>query len=89
MSDTEVERYEEGDEEVEEGRSQIRRMPDDDLEKGLTGGEGVGPFFPSGMSAPEAALAGAPGASPEVVARMRGEHLAEDEDDLDDEDEPV
>jgi len=37
--------------EVDEGPSQtVRRMPND-LE--------VGPFFPSGMSAPEAAIAGA------------------------------
>lgn len=80
MSDTEVERYEEGDE-VEDGpRQEIRRMPDDDIEKSL--GDGVGPFFPSGMSAPEAALAGATAdMSDDEVARLRGERVTDDDDD--------
>jgi hypothetical protein len=37
--------------EPEEEHQTVRRMPDDQPE--------VGPFFPSGMSAPEAALSGA------------------------------
>jgi len=86
MSDTEVERYEEGDEveETDGPRQQIRRMPDDEIEKSL--GDGVGPFFPSGMSAPEAALAGATAdMSEDEVARLRGER----DDELADEDETV
>ena len=39
--------------------------------------EAVGPFFPSGMSAPEAALAGATeGLSDEQLAKLKGEEVA-------------
>jgi len=88
MSDTEVERYEEGDEVEEDGpRQSIRRMPDDEIEKALNP-EGVGPFFPSGMSAPEAGLAGATAnMSDDEVARLHGERVESDE--LDDDEEIV
>ena len=81
MSDTEVERYEESDEVEEDGpRQQIRRMPDDEIEQAINP-EGVGPFFPSGMSAPEAALAGATAdMSDDEVARLRGERVETDDD---------
>jgi len=47
----------------------VRRMPDDQPD--------IGPFFPSGMSAPEAALAGATeGMSDEEIARLHGEEVA-------------
>jgi len=68
MSDETVETTEE-----EEGPKQtVRRMPDDQPE--------VGPFFPSGMSAPEAALAGATAnLSDEQVAALKGEEVATEE----------
>jgi hypothetical protein len=58
MSDTET---------TEEGpRQTVRRMPDDQPD--------VGPHFPSGMSAPEAALSGATAdMAEEDVALLRGE----------------
>lgn len=47
-------------------RQTIRRMPDDQPD--------VGPYFPSGMSAPEAALAGATAdMSDEQIAKLKGE----------------
>lgn len=58
----------------EEGpRQTVRRMAaDEDAE--------VGPFFPSAMSAPEAALAGATAdMSDEAVARLRGEEVQSEE----------
>jgi len=52
-------------EETEGPRQTVRRMPDE---------KEVGPFFPSGMSAPEAALAGATAdMSDEDVAKLKGE----------------
>jgi hypothetical protein len=55
------------DETTEEGPKQtIKRMPDDQPD--------VGPYFPSGMSAPEAALSGATAnMSDEQVAALKGE----------------
>jgi hypothetical protein len=52
---------------AEEGPAQtVKRMPDDQPD--------IGPFFPSGMSAPEAALAGATAnMSDEQVAALKGE----------------
>jgi hypothetical protein len=82
MSDTQVERYEEGDDELEEDgpRQQIRRMPDDEIEQALNP-EGVGPFFPSGMSAPEAGLAGATAnMNDDEVARLHGERVVTEDD---------
>lgn len=49
-----ADKREKTDRDTEDGPHQtIRRMAADDE------GDGVGPFFPSGMSAPEAAVAGA------------------------------
>jgi len=57
------------DREAREGdgpKQTVRRMPDDQPE--------VGPFFPSGMSAPEAALAGATATlTDEEVKRLKGD----------------
>jgi hypothetical protein len=51
----------------------VRRMPDDQPE--------VGPFFPSGMSAPEAALAGATAnLTEEQVAQLKGEEVEQVEE---------
>ena len=57
-------------EEDSEGPAQtIKRMPEDQPD--------VGPYFPSGMSAPEAALAGATAnMSDEQVAALKGEETA-------------
>ena len=53
-------------EESEGPKQTIRRTPEDQTE--------VGPFFPSGMSAPEAAVAGATAdMSDEEVASLKGE----------------
>lgn len=44
----------------------VRRLPEDQPD--------IGPFFPSGMSAPEAALSGATeGVPEEALAALRGE----------------
>lgn len=52
--------------ETEGPRQTVRRMPDDQPD--------IGPFFPSGMSAPEAGLAGATAdMSDEQIARLKGE----------------
>lgn len=72
---TEIERSD-ADEQADEGPKQtVRRMAaDEDAE--------VGPFFPSGMSAPEAALAGATAdMSDEAIARLRGEEVPSGEGD--------
>jgi hypothetical protein len=56
---------------TEEDRPQqtVRRMPEDQPE--------VGPYFPSGMSAPEAALSGATAnLTEEQVAELQGEEVA-------------
>ena len=51
-----------------ESEQTVSRMPSD---------EDRGPHFPSGMSAPEAALAGATaGMTDEEVARLKGEEAA-------------
>lgn len=60
-------------EETEGPKQTVRRMP------GEFPGEDreVGPFFPSGMSAPEAALAGATeGMTDEEIAKVKGEEVA-------------
>ena len=57
----------------EDGPQQtVRRMPDDQPD--------IGPFFPSGMSAPEAALAGATATmTDEEVKRLKGDTPDEQE----------
>ena len=57
-------------EEAEGPKQTVRRMPEDQPD--------VGPFFPSGMSAPEAAVAGATAnMSDEEVASLKGEGAPE------------
>ena len=59
-------------EQESEGPKQtVRRMPDDQPD--------IGPFFPSGMSAPEAAISGATAnLSDEEVASLKGEGAPEE-----------
>ena len=53
-------------------RQTVRLMADDQPD--------VGPFFPSGMSAPEAAIAGATeGLTDEQIARIKGEDVTTEE----------
>ena len=64
------------DRDVDGPRQSVRLMPDDQPD--------VGPYFPSGMSAPEAALAGATATmTDEEIARLKGEEVDDQEVDED------